>query len=94
MSIPEFIKKFRKFDEKIYLFGRLDYNASGLMLFTNSLELKNTIDKVVNTKYVYLYKIKIDGNISEEIFGKMIKPQKIKDLEVNDLKINIKKQLS
>lgn len=36
MSVNEYLEKFSKIKEKVYFFGRLDYTATGLMLFTNS----------------------------------------------------------
>jgi hypothetical protein len=44
------------------------------MLFTNSIELKHIVEKVTNNKYNYLYRVKVDGNIDEEKYKKMIKP--------------------
>ncbi len=41
--------------EDVHFIGRLDYNATGLMLFTNSNELKQVVEKVAEDKYTYLY---------------------------------------
>ncbi len=65
MSINEYLKKFTKMKEDVFFVGRLDYNATGIMLFSNSEELKNIVQKVSDEKYTYLYKVKVDGNITE-----------------------------
>lgn len=46
MSINEYLKQFTKMKEEVFFIGRLDYNASGLMLFTNSEELKGIVQQV------------------------------------------------
>jgi 16S rRNA U516 pseudouridylate synthase RsuA-like enzyme len=91
MSVHEYLSKFTKMKENVHLIGRLDYNATGIILFSNSEELCKIVQKVSDEKYTYLYHIKVDGNISKEIYEKMIKPQKIKNLAIDDLIINIKK---
>lgn len=43
MSINEYLNKFTKMKDDVFFVGRLDYNATGLMLFSNSQELKDVV---------------------------------------------------
>ena len=72
MSVNEYLKKFGKVEEKLYFLNWLDYNATGIMLFTNSSELKSIAEKIADSKYSYLYRVKIDENLDENKLKKMI----------------------
>ena len=59
-TVFDYIQEEHKDKEKYFLIGRLDYNASGLLLLTNQQEMAEVLGHVCLT-YEYVFSIKITG---------------------------------
>ncbi len=64
-TIFNYIKQVHKIKQKLYCCGKLDYNAEGLLLLTNSLEMYEVIEEVAKD-YVYSYRIKVHGRFTDK----------------------------
>lgn len=93
-TIFQYIKKVLKDDTTYYCIGKLDFNARGLLLLTNSPEYQHVIEKVANQKYQYLYRIKVHGRFTDEKLEKLREGMFIKGKKCGPFICNPKKYLN
>ena len=85
-TIFDFInKKYRN----LITVGRLDYNSEGLLILTNDGQLKREFELPKNN-YQRVYKVKIQGKITDFIISKIskgitVKGQKYKSIEIKKI---------
>lgn len=70
-TIFDYIQSEHKDKESYFLIGRLDYNASGILLLTNNVMLKNIITELSIKEYEYTFKLKVNGEITPEKLTKI-----------------------
>ena len=54
---------------RLHSVGRLDFNSQGLILLTNNTKIKAYLEKP-SSKIIRVYKVKIQGIISDSILKK------------------------
>ena len=65
--IPKVI--YKRLQGGLHSVGRLDYNSQGLILLTNNTKIKSYLDKP-SSKIIRVYKVKVQGLITENILKK------------------------
>ncbi|MFC1728537.1 pseudouridine synthase [Nanoarchaeota archaeon] len=85
------VMEYIKIRERVFPIGRLDYNTTGLLLFTNDGDFAN---KVMHPRYEIkkTYLVELDKPIKEEDINKIEKGVKLEDGKTSKSKIKLHNQ--
>lgn len=83
-----------KDETNYHCIGKLDFNASGLILLTNSPELQTVVQKVAQERFKFTYTIKVFGRFTEEKLQSIREGVLIKGKKRGPFVCNVKRYLN